>query len=118
MRHLISGAAGFIGSHLCDRLLGEGQTVVGLDNLITGSRRNIEHLGGRRGFEFIEFDVTDPVDMRGPFDHVWHLASLASPKDYFAHPIETLESGSTGTRNMLEVARKNGARFLLTFTSE
>ena len=118
MRHLISGAAGFIGSHLCDRLVASGDTVVALDNLITGQRKNIEHLLSRVNFEFVEFDVTKPIQQRGPFDHVWHLASLASPKEYLAHPIETLESGSTGTRNMLEVARRDGARFLLTSTSE
>jgi dTDP-glucose 4,6-dehydratase len=118
MLHLISGAAGFIGSHLCDRLVGEGHTVVGLDNLITGSRRNLEQLNGAAGFRFIEHDVTQPVDVAGPFDHVWHLASLASPKEYLAHPLETLESGSTGTRNMLEIARRDHARFLLTSTSE
>ena len=123
MRHLISGAAGFIGSHLCDRLLADGHAVVGLDNLITGSRRNMEHIDGNSSFHFIECDVTDARaitanDVRGPFDHVWHLASLASPKEYLEHPIETLESGSTGTRNMLEIARREGARFLLTSTSE
>jgi len=115
---LISGAAGFIGSHLCDRLLADGHSVVGLDNLITGSTRNIEHLGKEPQFQFIEWDVTRPVDVPGPFDAVLHLASLASPKDYLAHPIETLESGSSGTRNMLEVALRDGARFLLTSTSE
>lgn len=118
MLHLISGAAGFIGSHLCDRLVGEGHTVVGVDNLITGSRRNLEQLNGAAGFRFVEHDVTQPLDVAGPFDHVWHLASLASPKDYLAHPLETLESGSTGTRNMLEIARRDHARFLLTSTSE
>ena len=118
MLHLISGAAGFIGSHLCDRLLAEGHTVVGLDNLITGSRRNLAQLSGHARFQFIEHDVTQPIRVTGPFDHVWHLASLASPKEYLAHPIETLESGSTGTRNMLETARRDGARFLLTSTSE
>ncbi len=118
MRHLISGAAGFIGSHLCDRLLAEGGEVVGLDNLITGSRRNVAHLQGHPGFRFFQADVTKPVEAAGPFDQVWHLASLASPRHYFAHPIETLESGSTGTRNMLEIARRDGARFLLTSTSE
>ena len=118
MLHLISGAAGFIGSHLCDRLVGEGHTVVGLDNLITGSRRNLKQLNGAAGFRFIEHDVTQPVDVAGPFDHVWHLASLASPKEYLTHPLETLESGSTGTRNMLEIARRDHARFLLTSTSE
>ena len=118
MRHLISGAAGFIGSHLCDRLLGAGDTVVALDNLITGSRRNLAHLADNNGFRFIEFDVTQPVTVDGPFDQVWHLASLASPREYLEHPIETLESGSTGTRNMLEIARRDRARFLLTSTSE
>jgi len=118
MRHLVSGAAGFIGSHLCERLLAEGGEVVGLDNLITGSRRNIEHLASKAMFTFHEFDVTKPVPVEGKFDHVWHLASLASPKEYLAHPIETLESGSTGTRNMLEIARRDGARFLVTSTSE
>lgn len=121
MRHLISGAAGFIGSHLCDRLLAAGDSVIGLDNLITGSRRNLEHLAGHRNFEFIEYDVTRPIDLPNlpaHLHHVWHLASLASPKDYLAHPIETLESGSSGTGNMLEVARGHQARFLLTSTSE
>jgi len=118
VRHLISGAAGFIGSHLCDRLLAEGHSVVALDNLITGSKRNLAHLDRHAGFEFIEYDVTTPVDVAGPFDHVWHLASLASPKEYLAHPIETLLSGSSGTHHMLDVARRNGARFLLTSTSE
>jgi dTDP-glucose 4,6-dehydratase len=118
MEHLVSGAAGFIGSHLCERLLADGHTVLGLDNLITGSRRNLAHLAGQSRFRFIEHDVTQPVKLDGHFDHVWHLASLASPKEYLAHPIETLESGSTGTRNMLEIARRDGARFLVTSTSE
>ena len=117
MHHLVSGAAGFIGSHLCDRLLADGHRVTGLDNLITGSRRNVAHLDEDSHFQFLEQDVTQPIGL-GPFDQVWHLASLASPKEYLAHPIETLESGSTGTRNMLEVARRDGARFLLSSTSE
>ena len=118
MRHLVSGAAGFIGSHLCDRLLADGGEVVGLDNLITGSRANIAHLANHPAFRFIQCDVTGPVEASGKFDHVWHLASLASPKFYLAHPLATLESGSTGTRNMLEIARRDGARFLVTSTSE
>ena len=118
MEHLVSGAAGFIGSHLCDRLLAEGHSVTGLDNLITGARRNLSHLEKHPKFRFLEFDVTRPIDVAGRFDHVWHLASLASPKEYLAHPIETLESGSTATRNMLEIARRDGARFLITSTSE
>jgi len=118
MRHLVSGAAGFIGSHLCERLLADGGEVVALDNLITGARRNIEHLAGKPKFTFREFDVTQPIAEAGEFDHVWHLASLASPKFYLMYPIETLESGSTATRNMLEIARRDGARFLITSTSE
>ncbi len=124
MEHLVSGAAGFIGSHLCERLLADGHSVLGLDNLITGSRRNLAHLADHSRFRFIEHDVTQSLEIAGrfdsdfSFDHVWHLASLASPKEYLAHPIETLESGSTGTRNMLEIARRDGARFLVTSTSE
>ena len=118
MRHLVSGAAGFIGSHLCDRLIHLGHSVIGLDNLITGSRRNVAHLEGNSHFRLVECDVTASVDAGGRFDHVWHLASLASPKEYLAHPIETLNVGSAGTRNMLEVARRDGARFFLTSTSE
>jgi nucleoside-diphosphate-sugar epimerase len=118
LNHLVSGAAGFIGSHLCDRLIQDGHHVTGLDNLITGSRRNVAHLDGHPRFRLIEFDVSRAVDVEGPYQQVWHLASLASPKEYFAHPIETLEAGSTGTRNMLEIARRDGARFLLTSTSE
>ncbi len=118
VRHLVSGAAGFIGSHLCDRLLRDGHSVVALDNLITGSRRNLAHLEGRTDFQFVECDVTGKIVADSKFDHVWHLASLASPKEYLAHPLETLESGSTATRNMLEIARRDGARFLVTSTSE
>jgi dTDP-glucose 4,6-dehydratase len=117
-RHLISGAAGFIGSHVCDRLLQDGGEVVGIDNFITGSRENVAHLKGHPRFELVEHDATQPLDGRGRFDHVWHLASLASPKFYLMYPIETLESGSTATRNMLEIARRDGARFLITSTSE
>jgi len=122
LRFIISGAAGFIGSHLCDRLLAEGHAVVGIDNLVTGSRRNIEHLEGNPLFEFVRHDVCQPfgsaIEDAGTIDGSLHLASLASPVDYLKHPIETLEAGSTGTRNMLEVARKHSARFLLTSTSE
>ncbi len=118
MRHLISGAAGFIGSHLCDRLLADGHEVVGLDNFITGSKNNVEHLAGHARFRLEKCDVATSFSVDGVFDHVWHLASLASPRHYLAHPIETLESGSTATRNMLEIARRDGARFLVTSTSE
>jgi dTDP-glucose 4,6-dehydratase len=118
LRHLVSGAAGFIGSHLCERLLADGHEVIGLDNLITGSRQNIEPLTSNPAFRFYEFDVTEAFDAEDSVDGVWHLASLASPKHYLAHPIETLESGSTATRNMLEIARQFDARFLITSTSE
>ncbi|MGA8026148.1 MAG: UDP-glucuronic acid decarboxylase family protein [Bryobacteraceae bacterium] len=118
MRYVISGGAGFIGSHLCDRLIEKGHEVVAVDNLITGRAENIQHLFDEGAFEFVEHDICKPLDVAGSVDRVFHLASLASPNDYLKHPIETLESGSTGTRNMLELARKNGARFLLTSTSE
>jgi len=114
----MSGAAGFIGSHFCDRLIAEGHAVLGLDNFMTGSARNIEHLNSNPAFEFREWDVCRPLEIEEPVDGVLHLASLASPKDYFEHPIETLDVGSEGTRNMLELARRNGARFLVTSTSE
>ena len=114
----MSGAAGFIGAHFCDRLIAAGHSVLGLDNFMTGSLRNIEHLKGNPSFEFREWDVCRVMEVDGPVDGVLHLASLASPKDYFEHPIETLDVGSAGTRNMLEVARLNSARFLVTSTSE
>jgi dTDP-glucose 4,6-dehydratase len=114
----MSGAAGFIGSHFCDRLIAEGHQVVGLDNFMTGSARNLEHLRANPSFEFRECDVCRPVAVDGPVDVVLHLASLASPKDYLEHPIETLDVGSAGTRNLLELARQNQASFLLTSTSE
>ncbi len=118
MRYLISGAAGFIGSHICDRLIEKGHEVLAIDNLITGHTENISHLLSNPGFRFIEHDVCLPMDIPGSIDRVFHLASLASPVDYLAHPIETLESGSTGTRNMLQIALQKRARFLLTSTSE
>jgi dTDP-glucose 4,6-dehydratase len=92
--------------------------VVGLDNFITGSKKNLKHLAGHKRFQFVKCDVTKPIRLRESFHQVWHLASLASPKHYLANPVETLETGSTATRNMLEVARNNSARFLLTSTSE
>jgi len=115
---VVSGAAGFIGSHMCDRLLLEGHSVVALDNFLTGSPRNIEHLTGNSHFQFIQHDVTQPVEIEGEVDSVLHMASPASPKDYLEFPIETLDVGSLGTRNMLELARVKGARFLVTSTSE
>ena len=118
MRIVVSGAAGFIGSHLCERLLADGHTVVALDNLLTGDRRNLLHLAAEPRFQFNERDITQPFSMDGPMDCVVNLASPASPKDYLEYPIETLEVGAAGTRNMLQLALANGARFLLSSTSE
>ena len=118
MQIVVSGAAGFIASHMCDRLLAEGHSVLALDNFLTGSRANIAHLEGYGRFRFLEHDVTRPLEIPVRADAVLHMASPASPKDYGAHPIETLDVGSAGTRNMLELARRDGARFLLTSTSE
>jgi dTDP-glucose 4,6-dehydratase len=116
--NVISGAAGFIGSHLCDRLIERGDTVIALDNFITGHSENIEHLLGNPNFRFVQRDVCEPLDVPASVDRVFHLASLASPVDYLNHPIETLDVGSIGTRNMLELARRHDARFLISSTSE
>jgi dTDP-glucose 4,6-dehydratase len=118
VRYVISGGAGFIGSHMCDYLLDQGYSVLALDNLITGRKQNIAHLSTHPNFQFRDVDVTRAVEIDGTVDCVLHMASLASPKDYLEHPIETLESGSTGTRNLLELARAKKSRFLLTSTSE
>ena len=118
MRIVVSGAAGFIGSHMCDRLLGDGYSVVALDNFLTGNRRNLAHLEGEPRFRFLERDITQPFSIEGPVDGVMHMASPASPKDYLEHPIETLDVGSMGTRRMLELAREKRARYLVTSTSE
>src|SRR5688500_13302659 len=117
-RIVVTGAAGFLGSHLCDLLLDRGDKVVGIDNLCTGDRANIDHLCGRDGFTFVRGDVSDEVGVAGPVDAVMHLASPASPKDYLALPIETLKVGSFGTHNTLNLARAKGARYLLASTSE
>ena len=114
---LVSGAAGFLGSHMCDKLLVEGAEVIALDNFITGHARNLAHLEGKPGFLLIEHDITKPIDV-GPVDFVINMASPASPKDYLEFPIETLDVGSLGTRNMLEIAAKYDAKFLTTSTSE
>jgi len=114
----VAGAAGFIGSHLCDRLLADGHSVIGFDNLLTGSLANIAHLAGHPRFQFRQHDVTQPPPACEKVDGVLHLASPASPKHFLAHPIETLEAGSLGTRNLLALAREHGARFLLASTSE
>jgi dTDP-glucose 4,6-dehydratase len=121
LRIVVSGAAGFIGSHMCDRLLLEGHAVVALDNLLTGSMDNLAHLASHPAFRFIEHDVTAPVSHSvadGAIGAVLHMASAASPRDYLEYPVETLEVGSIGSRNMLELARAHGARYLVTSTSE
>ena len=118
MRIVVSGAAGFVGSHMCDRLLADGHSVVALDNFLTGKRRNLAHLEGEPRFGFMERDITQPFSIEGPVDGVVHRACPASPKDYLEHPIETLDVGSIGTRRMLELAREKHARYLVTSTSE
>ncbi len=120
-RAVVTGGAGFIGSHLCERLLAEGCAVWCVDNLVTGSRANVAHLAGDPRFHFVEADVTRPDGLDcvpGRVDLVLHLACPASPADYLRLPIETLDAGSGGTRTALELARLDGARFLLASTSE
>ncbi|MGQ9848965.1 MAG: UDP-glucuronic acid decarboxylase family protein [Aggregatilineaceae bacterium] len=118
MRVLITGAAGFLGSHLCDRFLAEGHQVIGMDNLLTGSVDNIAHLAGNENFLFIKHDVTNFIYLPGPLDAVLHFASPASPIDYLTYPIQTLKVGALGTHNALGVAKDKRARFLLASTSE
>lgn len=118
MRILLTGGAGFLGSHLCERLLSEGHKVICMDNLITGRKENISHLIGNDNFEFIKHDVSKYVLVKGKLDYVMHFASPASPVDYLKHPIKTLKVGSLGTHNSLGVAKAHGAKFLLASTSE
>ena len=123
MRILITGAAGFLGSHLCDRLLSEGHEIIGMDNFITGSPDNIAHLAGHPGFSFIRHDVSNFIFVPKRVDAVMHFASPASPNvlsplGYFNLPIQTMKAGAMGTHNSLGVARANNARFLLASTSE
>ena len=115
---LITGGAGFLGSHLCDRLLAEGHRVIAMDNLLTGNLDNIAHLRSRTDFEFINHDVTRHIDISGPIDYIFHFASPASPIDYLELPIQTLKVGSLGTHNALGLAKAKGARLLLASTSE
>jgi len=118
MRTLITGGAGFIGSHLCERFLSKGHEVVCVDNLITGSRDNIEPFQANPRFAFVEHDVSRPIRIDGPIDRVLHFASPASPVDYLNFPIQTLKVGSLGTHNALGLAKLKKARFLLASTSE
>lgn len=118
MRVLITGAAGFLGSHLSDRFIKEGHTVVGMDNLITGSMDNIAHLMGHEQFSFINQDVSNFIYVAGELDAVLHFASPASPNDYLEHPIPTMKVGSLGTHNTLGLAKAKEARYLFASTSE
>jgi dTDP-glucose 4,6-dehydratase len=117
MKVLVAGAAGFIGSHLCDALVAEGHEVLGVDNLVTGSLKNLEQLSRDSRFEYLQRDICEPFDP-GPLDFIFNFASPASPIDYMEHGLETLRTGSEGTRNLLELAQKHGAKFLLASTSE
>ncbi len=118
MRIVVTGGAGFLGSHLCDAFLARGDEVIALDNLITGSVSNIEHLAGERRFRFIHHDVTEYIFLEGRVDAVLHFASPASPIDYLRHPIQTLKGGSLGTHKALGLAKFKNSRFLLASTSE
>jgi dTDP-glucose 4,6-dehydratase len=118
MRAVVTGGAGFLGSHLCDRLLAEGWDVLALDNLITGNEANLAHLKGNSKFRFQRTDVNEPFLVEGKLDYVFHFASPASPPDYLKFPIETLKVGSIATMHTLDLARAKGAKFLLASTSE
>jgi len=115
---VITGGAGFIGSHLCDRLIAEGYRVICMDNLITGNMNNIRHLLKDDGFRFIEHNVTKYIDIGEKVDHIMHFASLASPEDYLKYPIQTLKVGSLGTHNALGLAKEKKAKFMIASTSE
>jgi dTDP-glucose 4,6-dehydratase len=115
---LISGGAGFVASHLTDRLLADGHEVVSVDSFLTGRKENIEHLRSNPRYEFIGHDVSTPFTVEGRVDRVFHMASPASPFDYLGAPIETMMVGSAGTKNLLDIALQHGAGFLLASTSE
>ncbi|HSC70071.1 MAG TPA: GDP-mannose 4,6-dehydratase, partial [Candidatus Methylomirabilis sp.] len=117
-RTLVTGGAGFLGSHLCDRLLQEGHEVICIDNLITGAMENVAHLFGNDAFRFIKHDVTEYLYVEGRLDYILHFASPASPVDYHRLPIQTLKVGSLGTHKALGLAKAKGARLLLASTSE
>jgi dTDP-glucose 4,6-dehydratase len=115
---VITGAAGFLGSHLTDLLIDRGHKVIGIDNFVTGAVENIDHLSGNQNFKFIQQDVTEFIFLHGKVDYVWHFASPASPIDYLELPIQTLKVGSLGTHKALGLAKDKGARFLIASTSE
>jgi dTDP-glucose 4,6-dehydratase len=118
VRTVITGGAGFVGSHLCERFLENGHNVVCVDNLITGTLGNVEHLRGHSSFTFIRHDISHPLEIDQPIDNILHFASPASPVDYLRHPIQTLKVGSLGTHNTLGLAKLHKARYLLASTSE
>lgn len=118
MRVVVAGGAGFLGSHVCDALVARGDSVVCIDNYVTGRAGNVAHLSGHDRFELIEADICKPFDVLGDVNAVMNLASPASPKDYYELPIETLDVGSIGTRNLLELTRTKGAKFFMASTSE
>jgi dTDP-glucose 4,6-dehydratase len=118
MRAVVTGGAGFLGSHLCDKLLAEGWNVLAVDNFITGAKGNLSHLGKNKKFKFQKADVSKPLKVAGKVGYVLHFASPASPPDYLKHPIETMMVGSVGTQNALELALKKNAKFFLASTSE
>ena len=118
MRAIVTGGAGFLGSHLCEALINRGHEVVCVDSLVSGSTQNLAQVLGRPEMTFLRQDVSSSLEVRGPVDTIFHLASLASPRDYLAFPIETLRAGSSGTSNGLELARAKQARFVLASTSE
>ncbi|MFB6273723.1 MAG: UDP-glucuronic acid decarboxylase family protein [Salinibacter sp.] len=115
---LVTGGAGFLGSHLCDRLIEDGHEVICLDSFLTGAESNVDHLVDHPSFTFRNANATEPIPIDGQLDYVWHFASPASPKDYLNHPIETLRAGAMGTEQALRLAQAKGARFLLASTSE
>ena len=117
-RTVVTGGAGFIGSHLCEHFLGKGHEVIAIDNLLTGREENIAHLIGRPGFALVKYDVTNHLTVDGPVDQILHFASPASPVDYLKLPIQTLKVGSLGTHKALGLAKAKGAKFLLASTSE
>ena len=118
MRTLITGGAGFVGSHLCEHFLAEGHDVLCVDNFITGSAANVEHLTRSARFKFIHHDISQPLMIDGPVDNILHFASPASPVDYLEHPIPTLKVGALGTHNTLGLAKLHKSRYLLASTSE
>src|SRR5437870_4459409 len=118
MRIVVTGAAGFLGSHLVDRLLAERHEVIGVDSLVTGAAENLKHLDSTREFRFIKADVTDYIHVAGPVDRLYHFASPASPRDFLRIPVHILKVGALGTLNALGLSRAKGARMLLASTSE